>query len=223
MTQWTVTALVLIAKADKSAFAEKKGVISMNAPDRGLRLLLLSFPCTLLLGATPPSGNDHTYVGAKACKMCHIKEHRSWADTKMAKTFEVLKAGASADKKRSAGLDPAKDYTKDAECLSCHATGYGEPGGFVNVESTPELAGVTCEACHGAGGTYVQDEYMSLKNKEYKKAEVVAVGLVDSIDTEVCAKCHNVRSPFVGDDYVFDFEARRDQGIHEIHPLKYQH
>jgi hypothetical protein len=180
-------------------------------------------PWVFLLGADATLGNEHTYVGTKGCRKCHIKESRSWADTKMAKTFEVLKPGVSADKKQSAGLDPAKDYTKDAECLACHTTGYDKPGGFIDIESTPELAGVTCESCHGAGGTYTQDKYMSLKNKEYKKADVVAVGLVDPINAEVCAKCHNNRSPFVGDDYVFDFESRRTEGIHEIYPLKYQH
>ncbi len=124
---------------------------------------------------------------------------------------------------KGAGLDPEMDYTKDEECLPCHTTGYGQPGGFVNLETTPELAGVGCEMCHGAGSTYTQDHLMSLKNREYKKAEVVAAGMVSEISVEQCSGCHNIDSPFVGDDYVFDFESERTKGTHEKFPLKYQH
>ena len=28
---------------------------------------------------------------------------------------------------------------------------------------------------------------------------------------------------FVGDDYVFDFEARKDEGTHEKYPLRFEH
>jgi hypothetical protein len=166
---------------------------------------------------------EHNYVGTKKCKMCHLKEWKSWNETKMAQSFELLKPGQRADEKKAAGLDPDKDYTKDETCLPCHTTGYGKPGGFVNIETTPNLAGVGCETCHGAGGTYVKNQYMSLKNKEYVKAEVVAVGMVSEITEEQCASCHNTDSPFVGDDYVFDFEENKVKGTHEKFPLKYKH
>ena len=142
----------------------------------------------------------------------------------MAKAFEVLKPGIRSDRKKEAGLDLDKDYTADPECLPCHTVGFGQPGGFVDVETTPNLAGVGCEMCHGPGGTYIQKPYMSLQNKNYKKEELVAVGMVEKINQENCAGvCHNSKSPFVGEDYLFDFEARRDQGTHEHYPLKYQH
>ncbi len=64
---------------------------------------------------------------------------------------------------------------------------------------------------------------MTLKNKEYKRSEVVAVGMVETIGIEQCQTCHNTDSPFVGDDYVFDFETRKDEGTHEKFPLKYDH
>ena len=142
----------------------------------------------------------------------------------MAKAFDLLKPGARAEQKVAAGLDPNKDYTKDAECLPCHTVGYGQKGGFVDIEKTPNHAGVGCEMCHGPGGTYTQDQHMSLKNQEYKKEELVAVGLVGEITAETCTKsCHNNKSPFVGEDYVFEFEANKDKGTHEKFPLKYQH
>ena len=185
------------------------------------RLATLTF--LLLATFAPAGGGEHEFVGSKKCKMCHMKEWKSWAETKMAKSFETLKPGQNAEAKAAAGLDPDQDYTKDEACVRCHTTGYGKPGGFVDLETTPDLAGVGCEMCHGAGGTYIQSQYMSLKNKEYKKEELVAVGMVSEVTEELCLGCHNTESPFVGDDYVFDFETNKDKGTHEQFPLKYSH
>jgi len=188
-----------------------------------LRILIASIPVMFLVATTPGDAEEHAYVGNKKCKMCHMKEHKSWATTKMANAYEQLKPGERAEAKKAAGLDPAKDYTKDGTCLACHTTGYGKTGGFVDIETTPNLAGVGCEMCHGPGGTYVKNEYMSLKNKEYKKTDVVAVGMVDTITKAQCLGCHNTDSPFVNDDYIFDFDANQDKGTHEKFPLKYPH
>ena len=166
---------------------------------------------------------EHAYIGSHKCKKCHVKQYNSWSETKMANAFEVLKAGVNAEEKKKAGLDPDKDWTTDKECIQCHVTGYGKPGGFVDIEQTPDLAGVGCEMCHGPGGTYVQDQYMSTKNKEYKKADLVPLGMVDTVSKKECDVCHNTKSPFVGDDYVFDFKEKKAQGTHEHIPLKYQH
>ncbi len=173
--------------------------------------------------SAPAPAGDHSYVGSKKCKACHLKEWKSWEETKMATAFETLKPGERAKAKEAAGLDPNKDYTTDEACVRCHVTGYGEEGGFTDVASTPDLVGVGCEMCHGPGGTYLESQYMSLKNKEYTKADLVAVGLVDEITVEQCENCHNNESPFVGDDYVFDFETNKDLGVHEKFPMKYQH
>jgi len=175
---------------------------------------------TLTAAAAPV---EHAYVGSDACKKCHIKEWKSWSETKMAQAYELLKPGVSADKKKAAGLDPDKDYTTDQECLSCHVTGLGEEGGFVDAATTPKLVGVGCEMCHGPGGTYIKDGYMTLKNKEYKKAELVKVGLVGEVSAARCTVCHNDKSPFVEKGAVFDFAARRKEGTHEQFPLKYAH
>lgn len=169
------------------------------------------------------SAGEHDYIGSKKCKMCHIKQYKSWAETKMAKAYDLLLPGARAEARIAAGLDPDKDYTTDPECLACHTTGYGEKGGFTDLASTPELAGVGCEMCHGAGGTYTQKELMSLKNKEYKKSEIVAAGMFESITADQCVTCHNAKSPFVGEDFVFDFETNKSEGSHDNHPLKYEH
>lgn len=183
--------------------------------------------CTLILAllcsVTVAIAGDHAFVGSKKCKMCHLKEYKSWEATSMAKSFDNLLPGQRAEAKQAAGLDSDKDYTADASCLACHTTGYGEKGGFVDIDSTPDLAGVGCETCHGPGGTYISPGHMTLKNKEYKKAELVAVGMVDTVSEAQCVGCHNTESPFVGDDFVFDFPARKGEGTHEVFPLKYSH
>jgi len=164
---------------------------------------------------------SYSYVGTKNCKKCHIKQYKSWIETKMAKAFDLLKPGERSDAKKKAGLDPEKDYTKDSECLPCHTTGYGKPGGFVSLEETPELAGVSCEMCHGAGSEYTNDQYMSLKNKKYKLSELLKVGLTSPPTGETCTSlCHNKKSPFFKP---FAFENRKIQGTHKHFPLKYKH
>jgi hypothetical protein len=191
---------------------------------RRTRVVLFLIPSLVLVVPDAAAAADaHAFVGSKKCKMCHIKEFKSWAGTAMAGAFEALKPGVRPEKKKAAGLDPMKDYTKDETCLPCHVTGYGKAGGFVDIGTTPNLAGVGCEMCHGPGETYLESQNMSLKNKEYKKADLVAVGLVDTITVDRCLGCHNNRSPFVGEDYVFDFAANKEKGTHEKFPLKYRH
>jgi hypothetical protein len=176
-----------------------------------------------LMAATGAHADDFAYVGTKKCKACHFKEYKSWEKTKMAKAYDSLKAGVNADAKKAAGLDPEMDYTKDAKCVKCHVTGYGKPGGFVDIDSTPDLAGIGCESCHGPGGTYTQKEYMSLKNKEYKRADLVKVGLIAPVTEAQCTGCHNPESPFMKEGEAFNFEAESAKGTHEHYPLKYEH
>ena len=189
-----------------------------------MRGVLLSLAAGLIFvtGFAVPEARDSEapFIGTKNCRKCHLKQHKSWLTTKMAQSFELLKAGERADEKKQAGLDPDKDYTEDEACLPCHTTGYGKEGGFVSAEKTPELLGVGCEACHGAGGEYIKDEYMSLKNKEYKRSEVVAAGMIHPLEAVTCTVCHNDQSPFFQE---FDFEQRKAEGIHKVAPLKYKH
>jgi len=185
-----------------------------------------SFLMFMFLGAlaAPVLSEDIPYIGSKKCKKCHLAEYESWEKTKMASALTVLKPGERKDAKIKAKLDPEKDYSKDPACLPCHTTGYGKPGGFVDFETTPTLAGVGCEMCHGAGGKYVAKEFMSTENDKFKKADLVPLGFNPEIKAATCTTlCHNTKSPFVGKDYVFDFEGRRKQGTHENTPLQNQH
>jgi len=178
---------------------------------------------TLSLAATIffylPTQSVAQHQGAARCRTCHLAQFKSWEETKMAKAFDLLKPGVAAKAKREHKLDPDKDYTKDSNCLPCHVTGYGKPGGFQSLEATPALAGVQCEACHGPGGGYLKPNLMSLENKAYKRTEIVAAGLVIP-NVKTCKECHNEKSPFYKP---FDFEARKTQGTHQHLPLKFPH
>lgn len=159
------------------------------------------------------------YVGAGKCRVCHLPVTKSWEQTKMAKAFELLKPGVAAEVKKAHNIDADKDYTHDANCIGCHVTGFGKPGGFKSVEETPNLTGVQCEACHGAGAAYLKPNLMSLQNKEYKRKDLVAAGL-QVVTAETCQQCHNKKSPFYKP---FDFATRVKEGTHSHEPLKNKH
>ncbi|WP_457670657.1 cytochrome c family protein [Thiolapillus sp.] len=161
------------------------------------------------------------YVGIENCKLCHLPHFESWAETKMSKAFELLKPGIRAEAKRKAGLDPQQDFTKDPQCLRCHVTGYGKPGGFVSMEQTPDMANVQCEMCHGPGSIY--SEMMLKKQGTYTLEEYRTKGglTMPSPKNNVCTdQCHNPESPFTGSGYQFDFEDRKAMGTHK-HDLNY--
>lgn len=182
------------------------------------------------------SGEDAakaTYIGAEACKKCHLKQFKSWKDTGMAKTFESLKPGQAAEKKTKCGLDPNADYTKDEKCLKCHTTGYGKDGGYPKVEAGKEMTpeqqaaaklteGVACEACHGAGSLYGP---FKKDHPEYKVAEIVALGALSPPKAEHCEACHVKECPTMPADYAFKFEeaVKKADAMHEHVPLKKQH
>jgi hypothetical protein len=76
------------------------------------------------------------YVGTSSCRKCHEQAHDQWSGTAHASAFETLER----EKKASERL-----------CRTCHTTGAGQAGGFQSAATTPQLLGVGCESCHGAG------------------------------------------------------------------------
>jgi len=120
----------------------------------------------LVLASEPPAGA--TYLGAETCKACHFKDFKTWQAHKHSKNFEVLQ-GAER---------------QNSECLKCHATGYGKPGGFVRVEKTPNLTSTGCEACHGPGSAHVE----AAKNAPDTGAWDTKI---NKVPANACVTCHN--------------------------------
>jgi hypothetical protein len=123
-------------------------------------------------GAAAASGKDWT--GSAACGACHPAELAAWQATPHARTRE-----------RFAGSRP------EARCLGCHATGEAPAGPAIAIE-------VGCEACHGAGAAYAEDDLMR------DRPLAVALGLADMSTSKaraaVCAPCHRAATRSAGFD-----------------------
>lgn len=119
-----------------------------------------------------------TYIGAKACKKCHIKEERTWKKMKHASAWENL-----PEKYR----DPSQKDELGRACISCHVTGYG--AGFVDPKASEDLLGVQCEACHGPGSKHKEAGQKVLDEKREKFNEGEAKFIVTK--TTNCSNCHN--------------------------------
>jgi hypothetical protein len=139
------------------------------------------------------------YVGMKKCRMCHVDQFRSWKESLHAGAWDALRSGHSVEIKRQAGLDPVVEYTTDSRCLRCHATGFGEAGGYAIPDPKDKQAvtqaasreGVTCEACHGPGSGFVSlMQEVNRTGRTYRLDEFTAAGRRE-VTAEVCGQCHN--------------------------------
>ena len=99
------------------------------------------------------------FAGVKSCEKCHPTAYKIWKNSKHAAATEAL-----------VNADPPRQF--DPECLSCHVTGWNPQEffpyatGFVSLEATPDLAGNTCENCHGPAAAHVAAE----NGKDYAAA-----------------------------------------------------
>ncbi|MEN8161767.1 MAG: multiheme c-type cytochrome, partial [Myxococcota bacterium] len=110
----------------------------------------------------------------------------------------------------------AKDgKTGDADCLRCHTTGFGRPGGYtLDAGEQKTLAAVGCEACHGPGGDHVG---------ENARRQGTIVKLSDKCGScvilQICGTCHDDAN-----DPGFEFEVK-EKILHQRHstePLDFE-
>lgn len=185
-------------------------------------LICIAATSLCLLAAENVSAEEPHYHGNKNCNGCHEKETHEWQQSTHAKAFELLAPGKRVRFKKKAGLADI-DYRQNVFCQKCHTTGHGQDGGFVDIESTPEMAGVGCESCHGPSSKYRETH----KRINFTRARARAEGQTYASlgDKGVCEKCHSVASPFnpgVNPKYIFDLKKRLREGtasFHEIRPL----
>lgn len=185
-------------------------------------LIRIAATSLCLFAAENASAEEPHYHGNKNCDVCHEKEIHEWQQSTHAKAFELLAPGKRVSSKKKAGLADI-DYRQNVFCLKCHTTGHGEEGGFVDIESTPEMAGVGCESCHGPSSQYRETH----KKINFTRAMARREGQTYASlgDKGVCEKCHSVASPFhpgINPKYIFDLKKRLSEGtasFHEIRPL----
>jgi hypothetical protein len=128
----------------------------------------------------PAAPEGQTYVGAKKCSSCHLKQYKSWKASKhYTEAWEKVPA----------------QYRTSAECLPCHTTGYGQETGFKDAESTPNLTGTSCEACHGPGSKHVEvcTPFLSKKKLSPEEDKVARDSIYKVLPRNVCASCHLVQ------------------------------
>ncbi len=109
------------------------------------------------------------YVGNTKCRLCH-------------REFFLGRKQDAHDYSLRKVIDAG--YGDNPRCLVCHATGYGIPTGFVSFETTPRLANVQCEGCHGPGSVHVQ--------RRDKGGFLVGTDRPDRIKA-MCKSCHTSR------------------------------
>jgi hypothetical protein len=145
-----------------------------------------------------PTTNGADYVGSDACATCHETADEAWRKTRHASAWATLEKAAQ-DQKRYGW--PVTAYP---DCVACHVVGYGEKTGFVNGKTTPELANVGCENCHGAGSKHVES---------MGKHKLGKVG--GGTPSVVCAQCHDAEQ---APDFVYG--AKWPKVEHGLDPVK---
>ena len=101
------------------------------------------------------------YVGVTVCAGCHAETAAAWEGTKHSGALATLTAIGQGG---------------NARCLGCHTVAMGQPGGFVDVATTPNLVNVQCESCHGPGG-----EHAGAPSK---------TNIVRLVPSSTCGGCH---------------------------------
>lgn len=127
-----------------------------------------------------------TFVGASSCGQCHAREYAQWKSTPHYKAVATL---------------AKKQMQYNPDCLPCHTTGYGQPGGFTDLRVTVSLAGVQCESCHGSLNKHVEEQRRLATLPEAQKAAFKAEAKpVMTFSAASCVECHDKQN-----DPDFDF------------------
>lgn len=111
-----------------------------------------------------------SYVGATQCLECHEDARAFYEKDQHTLAWETLEK---------------EGKTFDLECVSCHVTGYGEPGGSI-LGDLKNLTDVQCESCHGPGSLHSEDGDTDLIRREVPASQ--------------CVGCHNEKHS-TGFDY----------------------
>ena len=104
---------------------------------------------------------DSDFVTSQTCGTCHVEAFQIWESSAHAHAIDIL-------------VRERKEF--DTQCVICHVTGSGQPGGFEDLYRTAHLANVQCEACHGQGREHSQQP---------------TVVRMEPLGPNSCVTCHN--------------------------------
>jgi cytochrome c551/c552 len=124
-------------------------------------LVFIAFASLMLVGVAMAGKADWT--GSAKCGSCHPQILAAWLKTPHATTSKRFSA------------------KPESKCLACHATGEAPAGAAIAVE-------VGCEACHGAGAAYAEDDIM--RNLPVAHALGLADLSTPTTRTKACMTCH---------------------------------
>ena len=119
------------------------------------------------------------FKGTSFCAECHQEEYEDWKKSVHAGAYETIHELGKYE---------------ESNCIDCHTTGFGYPGGFDNIETTPDMAGVGCEECHRIP-----------KSENFEGGEHHALPVID----KWCTRCH--KEPHI---ISFDFKDKRSRIDH---------
>ena len=139
--------------------------------------LWLAIPAVLLVA--PAFADD--FVGADRCGTCHEAEYKQWKRSGHANSLARL----------------TRVQRDDATCRTCHT--------MVPASEDPNLAGVQCESCHGAGRFYEPSYVMRDK-------VLAELNGLQKIEASTCSPCHTNDAPSVTP---FKFEEKIDMVRHK--------
>jgi predicted CXXCH cytochrome family protein len=104
------------------------------------------------------------YAGGDRCVQCHVPQYENWQVTPHARAYQTL-------------VQKGSQYA--VECLVCHTTGYGEPGGYSPLQKERSIMiNVQCEACHGPASRH----------------QVSTSGVIRNGGRQVCIGCHTEKN-----------------------------
>lgn len=108
-----------------------------------------------------PRSSTPAYAGSWSCVSCHTTATKVWKNSHHRWALNTLeKVG----------------HDRDPDCVSCHVVGLQSTRGFKDRVTTPALAGVGCESCHGPAATHVRNP------AQFK---------LKKLDSKACLGCHN--------------------------------
>jgi hypothetical protein len=129
----------------------------MDAFDEELKVINLANVGTL----PEAKPGQAVYVGVEECLSCHEETQAFWDNDQHHHAWETL---------------VRLKKTFDVECVSCHVTGYGMPGGSI-LGKTEGREDVQCESCHGPGSIHAESED--------------SADIITKPTKATCGTCHN--------------------------------